>query len=116
MSGFMDWVQGQKDTSASFVAQKVLRQKLEPFGELLDFQLQSRQQSARLKVLLKGESEPISVLVDQYQVTQERGETAVVVAKATASREWITRLLQEFVVGKRFPIPQQYASYAKMLL
>ncbi len=112
----MAWLANPKDTSVSMVLEKVLRDQLQKYGRVLDFKLDSRQNTLRLELLLKGEQEPLSVFVDEYQLVSDATGTWVVIKRATASRDWITTLLQDFVLSRRIPIPDKYASISKMLL
>jgi hypothetical protein len=111
-----NWLQGQKDTSVSFLVEKMLQKKIEPFGRLLEFKLDSRQNGASLKLLLKGETEPVMLWVDEYLLVQSANQISVTVRRARASREWITALLDELLLGKPFIVPEKYAPYVKMLL
>jgi hypothetical protein len=51
-----------------------------------------------------------------YELGDDQEGLYVTFAGATASREWLTLLLQDLLVGRRFHIPEQFASYAKLLL
>ena len=111
-----NWFQDQKDTSVSFLVEKMLQKKLERYGQLLEFKLDSRRCAAFLSLRLKGESAPVSVRIEEYQVLNAAGTGAVVVKRASASREWLTLLLEDVVLGKPFTIPEKYASITRMLL
>lgn len=111
-----NWFQGQKDSSVSFVMEKMLQKKLERYGRLMEFKLDSRQNTASLKLLLKGETDPVSVWVEEYRVLENAAGNSVVVKRARASREWITLLMEDVLLGKCFPIPEKYASVTRMLL
>jgi hypothetical protein len=111
-----NWLHERKDASVSFMAEKMLQQKLERYGQIMDIQLNSRERTAVLQLLLKGETEPVTIFVDDYAVSQDQTGSWVTVRKARASREWITQALQEFVVGKSLPIPDQFAGLVRVLL
>jgi hypothetical protein len=115
-SKLKDWIQTQKDNSVSLIAEKMLRKQLEPYGRLVGFSLNSRENRASVKVLLNGEVEPITVDIQQYILSRDASGSYVTVSSARASREWITTLLHHFLIGKRIDIPEKYAGYAKMLL
>lgn len=110
------WLQDQKDSTLSFVLEKVLRKRLERYGRLLEFKLDTRNAQASVQVLLHGEPGPVTIWVDEYHLISRGEETSVSVARARASREWLTLLLQDFLLGRTFPIPAEYASYVKMVL
>ena len=115
-SKLKNWLHSQKDSSVSFMAEKMLQKKLEPYGQILDFQLNSREHSAVLQLLLKGETQALTLFVDEYGVTQDKEGSWVTVRRARASRDWLTRALQDFVVGKPMLIPEQFAGVARLLL
>jgi hypothetical protein len=94
----------------------MLQKQLEPYGRLIGFALNSRQSTASLKVLLHGETEPITIDIEEYELVQNASGTYVSVKRARTSREWLTTLVQQFLQGRRFDIPDKYATYAKMLL
>ena len=110
------WFRQQKDNSVSFVVEKVLATKVAPYGELLDFQLHSNENRAFLKVLLRGEPDPVSLFIDEYRLRQGPAGTEVIILQARASRDWLSQLLQDFLINRPFPVPEKYAGYAKMLL
>ena len=70
----------------------------------------------RLEVLLKGETEPIAITIDEYQLTNVAGAEFILINKASASREWINALLQDFAIGKTIPLPSKYSNMVKSLL
>jgi hypothetical protein len=111
-----DWISQQKDNSVSLIAEQVLQKYLEPYGRLLGFALNTRQSRASLKVLLNGEAEPIMIDILEYELIQDATGTYVTVKQAKTSRDWLSALVQQFLIGRRFPIPEKYATYAKMLL
>ncbi len=114
--GLKTWLAGKKDASVSFVAEKLLRKRLERYGELLELRINSRERSAVVEMLPRGELEPVRIDVHRYEIGEEDGALHVTLAQASASRAWLTLLLQDFVLDRRFPIPEQYASVAKLLL
>ena len=111
-----NWFQTQKDHSVSLIAERMLRAKLEPYGSVTEFSLDSKRNTASLSLLLRGEAEPVTVDIQEYDLAHEADSHYFVVKQVATSREWLTRLLQDFVIGQRFLIPEKYANYAKMLL
>ena len=98
-------LEGLRDGLASGVVKSLLGGRIERYGRLLDLRIHSRGRSLSAVVLLAGEREEIEVEVGKYRIVGERGAHALVVERASASREWIQLLLEDFVVGKRLPIP-----------
>jgi len=118
MSGlnkFSGWLQRQKDSSSSFLLERALQRAIWDYGRMLKLTIDSRQKSAKCEVLLKGESEPVTLILQQYEIITEPAGTFVIIHKATASREWLTALLESFVRGKKIPVPEKYARVLRIV-
>src|SRR6185369_5960898 len=98
-----------KDSGAAAAIQRWLSRELADYGEVLDFKINSRERSAELHVLLKGEREKMAVHIDEYEVVST-DKDYIVVKRAHASREWVNAVLRNLVIGKRHQIPPQYSS------
>lgn len=105
-----------KDTGTSAAIRSWLSRELADYGELLDFKLNSREKRAELHVLLKGETLPLTVTIDDYELTSVSGADFIIVKRAQASREWVNAVLRNFLIGKRHSIPAQYSGVVKLVL
>jgi hypothetical protein len=105
-----------KDSGAAAAIRAWLSREVADYGEVLDFKMNSRERSAELHILLKGESLPLTVWIDEYEVTQSAGEDYIRVLRARASREWLNAVLKNFVIGQRHAIPKQYSGMVKLVL
>ena|SRR5258708_6226446 len=110
------WIHGRKDASVSLILEKLLETQLARYGRLLELKIDSRQNSASVIVHLKGELEAVQVAVEEYELGQDDKGTFVTVKRARTSREWLTLVLEDFLLNKRFPLPEEYAAYARMVL
>jgi hypothetical protein len=104
---------GAKDAALAFAARRALNAKLEAFGEITDLSLDTAHRRAQFRFVLRGEREPIDVDVRKYDVADD-GDWLTVV-DAVASREWLTAALQQFAIGRRFPIPHKAAVALRLL-
>jgi hypothetical protein len=104
-----------KDSGASAAIQRWLSRELADYGEVLDFKISSRDRSAELQVLLKGEREKLAIYIEQYEVISA-DKDYIIVQRARASREWVNAVLRNFVIGQRHQIPPQYGSMVKLVL
>src|SRR6185369_4557849 len=86
-----------KDSGASAAIQRWLSRELADYGEVLDFKINSRERSAELHVLLKGEREKLTIQIDAYELISE-DKDYIVVKRARASREWLNAVLRNFVI------------------
>ena len=69
----------------------------------------------RVHLELAGEDAPIEIHVNKYSLERRSARTTLTVVDAAASREWLTHVLREFVVGRKFTIPDRAASILKLL-
>jgi hypothetical protein len=109
------WLQRGKDSTTAFVLERTLGKALARYGRVLSLQLDSRQKAAQIEVLLKGEDEPLTVRIEEYELVQEEAMTYIDIKKASASREWVNALLEDRVQGKRFPIPEKFAAIVRLV-
>ncbi|HEV8540968.1 MAG TPA: hypothetical protein VGR78_01135 [Verrucomicrobiae bacterium] len=109
-------VHSAKDTGAAAAIRAWLAREMADYGELLDFKLNSREKRAELHVLLKGESLPLTVMIEDYELTNANGADFIVVKRAQASREWVNAVLRNFLIGKRHLIPAQFSGMVKLVL
>jgi hypothetical protein len=105
-----------KDAGTSLIVQRAVAHRLQPYGRMLNLSIDSKTSRIRVEVLLKGETEPITVSVDEYQLTSVAGADFIVIKKASASREWINALLQDFAIGKTIPLPAKYGHLIRTML
>ena len=105
-----------KDAGASFVVERAVAHRLQPYGRMLNLSIDSKTKRIRLEVLLKGETQPVTLTIDEYELTTAAGADFILIKKASASREWIDALLQDFAIGKRIPLPAKYGNMVKSLL
>jgi hypothetical protein len=113
---FKEMALAVKDAGASFMVERAVAHRLQPYGRMLNLSIDSKTKRIRLEILLKGETEPIAITIDEYQLTSAAGADFVRINKASASREWIHALLQDFALGKTIPLPEKYSNMVKSLL
>ena len=80
-----------------------------------DVSIDTSTREIRVSLELVGETTPVEIHVRHYSIEQQGERATVTIGDATASREWLTELLREFVVGKTFVIPDRAAVLMKLL-
>lgn len=80
-----------------------------------DVSIDTSTSEIRVRLELVGEPTPVEIHVRNYTIEQQGERATVTIGDATASREWLTELLREFVVGKTFVIPDRAAVLMKLL-
>ena len=116
LDAIRDLAHAAKDAGASFIVERAIAHRLQPYGRMLNLSIDSKTKRIRLEILLKGESEPVTLNIDQYELTTAAGADFILIKKVSASREWIDALLQDFAIGKTIPLPSKYGNMVKSLL
>jgi len=80
-----------------------------------DVSIDTSTREVRVRLELAGEPTPVEIHVRNYSIEQQGERATVMIGDATASREWVTELLRQFVVGQRFVIPERAAAIVKLL-
>jgi hypothetical protein len=119
--GLLEHIQGflhsAKDAGASFVIERFVAHRIERYGRMINLAIDSKNSKIRIEVLPKGETEPIAITIDEYQlVTHNNGAPTLVIKKIGASREWMDALLKDFATDKSIALPEKYASVIKTVL
>ena len=115
MSG---WLNSLKDTALSATVRQVLASKIEAYGKIEQFKIDTKDRLVDVAIRLDGETAPVQVTLRGYQITEKNGVTQVSspTGAFSASRPWLGKLLNAELAGKTFVIPEKYAKYAKSLV
>jgi hypothetical protein len=102
VSGF----EALKDRAREVSVRALLNRKFERFGRILTLEIDSRMHTLSAEFELKGEATPIVIRAGGYEFLEEDGSTHIVLRDLQASREWISRLLEECVAGRKLRVPK----------
>lgn len=105
-----------KDKSGSSAVRLAVNHYLERYGHMKKILIDSERRTITLELALKGESEPILVVVEEYELVSEGGAFFLVPNRVTTSREWLTVLAQSLVAGRRLPLPHKLPEQVLRLL
>lgn len=89
---------------------------LKPFGHATSLKLDTTNKSAEILLELKGEHTPLQIHVQDYEVLKEADGTFIVVQSVTTSREWMTAMAKEYVVGRKLAVPAEAAGMLSRFL
>ena len=100
-----------KDRMIAMGAKTHCNKHIEPYGTILDLQLNTAERSLSLTILLKGEETPVDIHVRDYAFSTEDGRSFVVIdgSKIDTSREWLTKLVHDHVGERRLAVPEKLA-------
>jgi hypothetical protein len=113
---FWEVVHTAKDAGVSFLVQRAVAQWLQPYGRMLNLSIDSKNSRIHIELMPKGESQSVTLEIEEYQLTSAAGAEFIVIKKASASREWIDALIQDFVIGRPLPLPEKYRQMVKTVL
>ena len=83
---------------------------------MIEFRFDPKKKELYAKALLSGEAEPIEFHVQDYRLVEEEGISSIVIEQFLTNREWLTTLLNAFIIGKEFPIPKDKVGLITELL
>ncbi len=72
---------------------------------MLTLDIDSQGKNVRLSLLLKGESAPIDVVLQNYVLETENGAAYIRFESVQTSREWINVVLAELIQARRIALP-----------
>ena len=105
-----------RDAALSKGAKVAINTYLKEYGKMLKLNLDSKNKSITLEVLLEGEKEPLSVNVERYELTEEQGKHLLKIYGIHTSRAWINAIAGSYLEGKSFEIPEEYAKMLKVIV
>jgi hypothetical protein len=113
----MGFFSDAKDRLVESAALPVLNNAwLKPFGRATSLKIDSSNRTAELCLELNGEETPITIKVQDYELIQEPNGTFIVLKSVTASREWMTAMAREYLVGRRLAVPAEHAGMISRFL
>ena len=116
MCGLKDTLKQGKDLALSRGLRLFLDKVIEPYGTSTGFRLDTKQKKIELTVQLKGEVQPLQVMVCRYCIVAEGERRFFRAEEIVTSREWLNTVFKKYGSGKRVEIPPQYAWIAEKLV
>jgi hypothetical protein len=113
----MGFFSDAKDRMVESVALPMLNNAwLKPLGQATSLKIDSTNKTADIVLELKGEQTPITIHVQEYELMREGDATFVVIKALSASREWMTSMAREYLVGRRLQLPREAAGMMSRFL
>jgi hypothetical protein len=88
-------VKKAKDVALEKAVLHLLRPKVQRYGEILAFKLDTSEKKLSAEIMLRGESSSFIVSEARYRIEQKHGETRLIVFGVKVSREWLQNLLDD---------------------
>jgi hypothetical protein len=109
-------LRGTKDAAIALAVKSFFNAKYNRIGRMSEVSVDTARREIRVRLELTGESTPVDIHVTNYSVEQHGERGTVTIGDATASREWMTELLRQLVIGRTFDIPERAAAVLRLLL
>ena len=94
-----------KDGALGIALKAYVNDRLGDYGEVLDCTVDTGKGRIGVRVLLKGDKEPINAAVEKYELERD-GETLYATLRTfSSSRPWLTLLLGKLFTDKRYKLP-----------
>jgi hypothetical protein len=93
----------------------LLNRKIRTFGHVTALALDTGEHSINFRVALRGESEPVDVHINRYEIDHTASGPLLTIVDATTSRAWLTAALREFAIGHSWPIPSRVGVLPRLL-
>jgi hypothetical protein len=87
-----------------------LKSKLARYGEIQELRIDSSAREIRAVIMLKGETVPLTVSRAVYEVDRKDDTVWLILESVAVSREWIQKLIEDYLVGMRIKVPPLVAS------
>lgn len=94
-----------KNVMVEAAAAQWIKSQTKAVREVRHVRLDTTEKTAEIEVDLAGESQPVSIQVGRYEVTETGGQCYIQVGEVRSSKEWLAILAAEQLCGRRFPIP-----------
>jgi hypothetical protein len=108
-------LRGSKDAALALGVRSYVNAKFSRIGQMTALSVDTQKRTVHLRLELAGEDEPIDIHVKKYSLERRSAGASLTIADAVASREWLTEVLREFVIGRQFAIPDRAATILKLL-
>jgi hypothetical protein len=108
-------LRGSKDAALALAARSFFNTKFSRIGEMTELSVDTKKRAIRVRLELAGEDAPIEIHVKKCTLERRRTRATLTIEDATSSRQWLTEVLREFVVGHRFTISDRAAAILKLL-
>ena len=105
-----------KDKALSASARLTINNWIREYGEMLKFNLDSKNRCIEVEVMLDGEKEPLEVTVERYELSEEDGKNFLKLYGIKTSRTWIDTVAASYLEGRAFEIPAEYVKMLKIVI
>ena len=101
-----NWLTRAKDAALEKGLVMFFRPKIERYGEVRKFTLDTAEKSLSAEINLRGESEPLVISKARYRIEQRGTDTLLILHSVKVSKEWLQNLLDDHFQEITLKIPE----------
>jgi hypothetical protein len=94
------------DSAVAWGAREYFNHRYQSLGQMTTLQIDSANKKASFDLELKGESQPLHITINRYELTTTGDKTLIEIKEFHTSREWINVVAGNFLKGKKFEVPE----------
>lgn len=98
-----------KDKSVSSAAKFALDLYLNPYGDVQELRLDSKEKTLLFTIRLKGEYEVLEVLIRDYRIIKNGAQDALIAGHIETSRQWLNTVAEVYASERPIPISSKLA-------
>ena len=99
-----------------WVARMWINNQYRRYGRMIQFKVDPSRKTIEAEILLAGETEPITILVESYDYARQGEGGVFTVNQVSVSREWMSLLANELLVDKPLVVPASAAKWLGLLI
>ena len=94
------------DSAVALGVREYFNRRHGTWGTLTALQIDTKKQKAILDLELKGETRPLHITVERYELTTTGDKNFIEIKEFNTSREWLNVLAREFLKGEKLEVPE----------
>lgn len=103
--GLSDIARRIKDDALALSFKALFNDRFGDFGHATKCQVDTRRSRISLTAVLHGEQEPVTAILERYELVTVDGDRYIVLHRLSSSRLWIDKLLTQTLANKRYKLP-----------
>lgn len=101
----MRMAKGVKDSALSLLVKKFVNDRFPQYGEVQECEVDTDNNRVWVSCLLKGDSAPTEASIERYEIVREEDGSYIRLKQFSSSREWLTAILDRYLLDKQFRLP-----------
>jgi len=94
------------DSALALGAREYFNRRHGAWGMMTALQIDTKNRKAILDLKLNGETQPLHVNVERFEISTAGGKTFIEITGINTSREWLTVLARDLLKGKKWEVPE----------